>query len=179
MQVCVQSTRPFFRARPSKTIPDAAHQQLTLAWWESRNQYELFVSESVLRECSAGDPDAAEKRLSMVSDVPLLMITEQALEIAEALIRHGNFLEKTMLNDEIVDEVRSIREAHAARFGYDPRAIHEDLKKQRPNILPLDIPLFRRHPVPCLLGIPADSLRSPLNLNGGLALYVIDVEATK
>jgi hypothetical protein len=34
-----------------------------------------------------------------------------------------------MMNDEIVDEVRAIREAHAARFNYDLRAIYEDLKK--------------------------------------------------
>ena len=32
-----------------------------------------------------------------------------------------------MLNDEIVDEVRSIRETHAAKFNYDLRAIYEDL----------------------------------------------------
>jgi predicted nucleic acid-binding protein len=79
----------YLTARPSKTILGAAHQQLTLAWWESRNQYELFVSESVLRECGVGDPEAAEKRLSMVSDVPLLIITEQALDIAESLVRQG------------------------------------------------------------------------------------------
>jgi len=34
-----------------------------------------------------------------------------------------------MLNDEIVDEVRAIRDTHAAKFGYDARAIYEDLKK--------------------------------------------------
>jgi hypothetical protein len=34
-----------------------------------------------------------------------------------------------MLNDEIVDEVRAIREEHAEKFGYDLRAIFEDLKK--------------------------------------------------
>ena len=34
-----------------------------------------------------------------------------------------------MLNDEIVDEVRAIREAHAAKFNFDLRAIYEDLKK--------------------------------------------------
>ena len=34
-----------------------------------------------------------------------------------------------MLNDEIVDEVRAIRDAHAAKFNYDLRAIYEDLKK--------------------------------------------------
>lgn len=55
----------YLTSRPSKTIIGAAHQQITLAWWETRNQYELFVSESVLRECGAGDPDAAKKRLAM------------------------------------------------------------------------------------------------------------------
>ncbi len=34
-----------------------------------------------------------------------------------------------MLNDEIVDEVRAVRETHAAKFGYNLRAIYEDLKK--------------------------------------------------
>lgn len=34
-----------------------------------------------------------------------------------------------MLNDQIVDEVRAIRDAHAAKFGYDLQAIYADLKK--------------------------------------------------
>lgn len=32
------------------------------------------------------------------------------------------------MNDEIITEVRAIREAHAAKFNYDLRAIFEDLK---------------------------------------------------
>lgn len=32
--------------------------------------------------------------------------------------------------DEIVEEVRAIREAHAARLGYDLDAIYQDLKEQ-------------------------------------------------
>ena len=79
----------YLTARQSKTILGAAHQQITLAWWDTRNQYELFVSESVLHECSAGDPEAAEKRMAMVSDIPLLMITEQALNVAESLVKQG------------------------------------------------------------------------------------------
>jgi hypothetical protein len=79
----------YLTARPSKTIIGAAHQQITLAWWETRSQYELLVSESVLRECGAGDPEAAKKRLAVLSDVPLLLITEQALHIAESLVGHG------------------------------------------------------------------------------------------
>ncbi|MEF8756410.1 MAG: type II toxin-antitoxin system VapC family toxin [Accumulibacter sp.] len=79
----------YLTARPTKTIVGAAHQQITLAWWETRNRYELLVSEPVLRECGAGDPDAAAKRLAGLKDVPLLLITEQALLIAEALVQLG------------------------------------------------------------------------------------------
>jgi len=34
-----------------------------------------------------------------------------------------------MLTDEIVDEVRAARQAHAEKFNYDLRAIYKDLKK--------------------------------------------------
>lgn len=34
------------------------------------------------------------------------------------------------MNDPIVDEVRQIREAHAARFNYDLDAIFQDIKEQ-------------------------------------------------
>ena len=77
----------YLTARPSKTIVGAAHQQLTLAWWEKRGQYELMVSEVVLRECGAGDSESAAKRLEVIRDLPLLLITEQAIKIAEDLIK--------------------------------------------------------------------------------------------
>ena len=79
----------YLTARPSKTILGAAHQQITLAWWETRSRYDLVVSESVLRECAAGDPDAAKKRLTVLNNVPLILITEQALDIANSLIAKG------------------------------------------------------------------------------------------
>ena len=34
------------------------------------------------------------------------------------------------MNDPIVDEVRQIRDAHAARFNYDLDAIFRDIKEQ-------------------------------------------------
>ena len=42
-----------------------------------------------MRDCGAGDPSAAQRRLEIVSDVPLMTITEQALEIAEGLVKEG------------------------------------------------------------------------------------------
>lgn len=35
-----------------------------------------------------------------------------------------------MWNDPIVEDVRRIREEHAARFGYDLKKIFKDLKEQ-------------------------------------------------
>lgn len=86
----------YLTARPSTTIIGAAHQHITLAWWELRHRYELFVSESVLRECAAGDPNAAEKRLAIVSDVPLITITEQAIQVAESLVKEKIVPEKAV-----------------------------------------------------------------------------------
>jgi hypothetical protein len=49
----------------------------------------LVVSELVLRECGAGDPDAAKKRLNVLTDVPLILITEQALDIPNSQVAKG------------------------------------------------------------------------------------------
>jgi len=78
----------YLTARPSKTILGAAHQQITLAWWELRYRYELLISESVMRECAAGDPIAAQKRLAVLADLPLLLIDELALSIASELVQN-------------------------------------------------------------------------------------------
>jgi len=79
----------YLAARPSKTIIGAAHQQITSAWWDQRNDYDLFVSELVLRECAAGDPDAAQRRLEIVEGIPLLVATEESYQLAEAFLING------------------------------------------------------------------------------------------
>jgi predicted nucleic acid-binding protein len=79
----------YLTARPSKTILGAAHQQITQSWWESRDQYELVISESVWRECAAGDSLAAQRRLVILENLPLLVIDENALNIASELVQEG------------------------------------------------------------------------------------------
>ncbi|MFA7241690.1 MAG: type II toxin-antitoxin system VapC family toxin [Sulfuricellaceae bacterium] len=76
----------YLTARPSKTIVGAAHQQITLAWWERRSDYELLVSQSVRQECAAGDPGAAQKRLAALESMAVLAITEDMIRLAESLI---------------------------------------------------------------------------------------------
>lgn len=76
----------YLTARPSKTIIGAAHQQLTQSWWEKRFAYDLLISQSVWQECAAGDADAAQRRLAALEGLDVLAITEDMIDLAEALI---------------------------------------------------------------------------------------------
>jgi predicted nucleic acid-binding protein len=76
-------------SRPSRDVVQAAHQKLTLAWWDRCSQFSLFASDLVLREAKAGDPRAAARRLAALERVPLLHISEDAIDLAAALLRLG------------------------------------------------------------------------------------------
>ncbi len=48
---------------------------------------------------------------------------------APKIIQKNSWGAETMWKDAIVEEVRKIREEHAARFDYDLQAIYDDLKE--------------------------------------------------
>ena len=80
----------YLAAKPSRDLIVAAHQQLTRDWWESRrDEFELFVSELVLLEASAGDPEAARRRMDEMSGIPVLALTEDARKLARELVKNG------------------------------------------------------------------------------------------
>jgi hypothetical protein len=73
--------------QPSRDLVVAARQQLTHSWWrERRAAFDLYVSQVVLDEARAGDPDAAERRAALVADLPLLDLSPAVAELAAALI---------------------------------------------------------------------------------------------
>jgi predicted nucleic acid-binding protein len=77
-------------SRPSRDIVVAAHQELTRQWWDQKRQnYYLTVSELVIREASAGDPEAADRRSRAISGIDVLEVTEEAVTLAEELVRRG------------------------------------------------------------------------------------------
>ena len=77
----------YLTARPSRDLLAAAHQQLTIAWWdEQRTRYELFTSQVVLAEARAGDPEAAQRRLAVLERLPLLDVTDAAIALATVLV---------------------------------------------------------------------------------------------
>lgn len=79
----------YLTARPSRDLVRAAHQEVTCEWWTGRETYELFISQLVLDEASAGDPGAAALRLLALRDLPLLELTPEAVALAQQLVRRA------------------------------------------------------------------------------------------
>lgn len=78
----------YLASRPSRDLVTAANQRLTHDWWElHREQYEVYVSEAVLAECSAGDPEAAQERLDAVAGLAVLGVTDEAEQLAAELVK--------------------------------------------------------------------------------------------
>jgi predicted nucleic acid-binding protein len=80
----------YLSARPSRDLIVAAHQQITRDWWDTRRrEYELYISQVVLREAKAGDEEASRRRLELLDGLPLLAINEEAVRLASALTESG------------------------------------------------------------------------------------------
>jgi len=80
----------YLTARPSRDVVIAGHQQVTHEWWETRRgSYELCVSQLVVQEAAAGDPQAAQERLEALQPMTFLETTTGALALAKALIQAG------------------------------------------------------------------------------------------
>jgi hypothetical protein len=79
----------YLTARPSRDLITAANQQMTYDWWhDHRGNFALYVSQIVIEEASAGDPEAATRRLAVLADLPQLDVTDAVQQLAQALLTH-------------------------------------------------------------------------------------------
>jgi hypothetical protein len=94
--VYLETTIPsYLTSRPSRDLIIAGHQQLTREWWENRRDtFQLFLSQLVIDEASAGDPAAARERLKALRDLPLLDITPEVTELASRILDSGKIPRK-------------------------------------------------------------------------------------
>lgn len=77
-------------SRPSRDLLVAARQQVTREWFpRAARSYELFVSQVVIRESSAGDPEAARDRLVLVEGIAALAVSDAAGDLAAGLVDEG------------------------------------------------------------------------------------------
>jgi len=79
----------YLASRPGVDIIFAANQLMTLEWWnDHRTKFDLFASQAVVDECSAGDSAAARERLVFLEGIPVLAINVATQNLAQELIRH-------------------------------------------------------------------------------------------
>jgi len=79
----------YLTALPSRDLLVAAHQQVTRDWWAGRDAFDLYISQLVVDEASAGDEGAAARRLEALADLRLLDLTAEATALARQLIDGG------------------------------------------------------------------------------------------
>ncbi len=80
----------YVTARPSRDLVVSARQTITNEWWDlKRKNYDVYISELVIKEIESGDATAASKRLEVVKDISYLEIITVAKELADLLISKG------------------------------------------------------------------------------------------
>lgn len=86
--VYIETSIPsYLTARPSSDLRVAAWQQLTTQWWEeSRHDFLIFTSELVLTEVSAGNTEAAKRRIHILKDIQRLIIDDEVERLAAQLV---------------------------------------------------------------------------------------------
>jgi hypothetical protein len=65
-----------------------ADQIITRNWWDTqRSRFDLFTSQLVVLEARAGHPDAARRRLEVLTTLPIAPSGDNAVRLAADLIR--------------------------------------------------------------------------------------------
>ncbi len=100
----------YLTARMSRDLIVAGHQQITQEWWDTRKEdFDLYVSQLVVHEAGGGDPDAAQRRLSVLEDIQSLEMNQQVIELANIFVRE-RVLPATSAEDAIHIAVAMVHE---------------------------------------------------------------------
>jgi predicted nucleic acid-binding protein len=73
--------------RTGGDVIQMSHQAITATWWTVRARYSLYVSDLVLQEAAAGDATAAARRLAVMERLPILHVSEEAIDLATEIMR--------------------------------------------------------------------------------------------
>ena len=85
----------YLTALPARDLIAAAWQSATISWWETQRQrFELFTSQLVIGEAGQGHPEAAQRRLQRLAEIPHLPMPDSVTNLAGALLDEGALPEK-------------------------------------------------------------------------------------
>jgi hypothetical protein len=91
MRIYIESTIPsYVVARPAHDLLQAARQQLTRDWWDTKRvRHKLFISQIVLDEIASGAAAMARQRLELVAQIHLLDLTDDAKALTKDILNSG------------------------------------------------------------------------------------------
>lgn len=102
----------YLASRTSADLITAGNQRLTMEWWDNRRQrFDLFISQAVVAECTAGDSEAANERMVFLENLPVLDIDDEARQLAKILMSNVHLPEKA--------DIDALHIAVAAMNGMD------------------------------------------------------------
>ncbi len=86
--VYLETTIPsYLTAWRSNGLIMAANQLATREWWDlAKPNFEVFISEVVVKEAAEGNADAAARRLAAIADIPELALSLAAEQLAVLLL---------------------------------------------------------------------------------------------
>jgi hypothetical protein len=84
----------YLAARPSRDLIVAGHQQISQEWWDLRQDWDLSISALVVAEARSGDDEAARRRLDLLEGLPILHVSDDAIDLAERLVAGAALPEK-------------------------------------------------------------------------------------
>jgi predicted nucleic acid-binding protein len=80
----------YLTALPARDLLAAAWQSASSRWWETQRQrFALFTSQLVVAEAGEGHPEAAQRRLHALADIPNLSMPDPVSDLAAALLTGG------------------------------------------------------------------------------------------
>ena len=104
----------YLAALPSRDPITARNQQITREWWDARRWvFELRTSEFVLAEARRGDPAYAQRRVALLTGVPRLVISEEAVTALAS-----SLLSEVPLPHKALADASHIASASLAKMEY-------------------------------------------------------------
>jgi predicted nucleic acid-binding protein len=80
----------YFTSKPCRDLVIAGRQEITREKWPKILEFfEVYISALVLQEAEQGDPEAVQKRLNVMTSLPVLSITGEVEKLASILISEG------------------------------------------------------------------------------------------
>jgi predicted nucleic acid-binding protein len=77
----------YLTARPNRNLRIAADQMAMRLWWRtSKHLFAVCISRLVLDEASAGDVEAAKRRMSILDGLPLLELTPAVSTLCQRIL---------------------------------------------------------------------------------------------